>query len=72
MLAIWVLPSSKKLNATQQLKFEGKFNKDKGVYENIVYIPTSVENNFTPNFPERVPDMIYLCFPNNPTGTTLT
>lgn len=50
----------------------GNFNKEKGKYENIIYIPATAENNFIPEFPKEVPDMIYLCFPNNPTGTTLT
>lgn len=50
----------------------GKFNKETGSYENIIYIATNAENNFEPQFPEKVPDVIYLCFPNNPTGTTLT
>ena len=44
----------------------------KNIYENIIYIPTTAENNFVPELPKKVPDMIYLCFPNNPTGTTLT
>ena len=35
-------------------------------------MPCNKENNFEPSFPEEVPDMIYLCFPNNPTGTVLT
>ena len=43
-----------------------------GKYENIIYMPCNKENNFEPSFPEEVPDMIYLCFPNNPTGTVLT
>lgn len=34
-------------------------------------MPCIEENNFEPNFPETVPDIIYLCFPNNPTGTVL-
>lgn len=50
----------------------GKYNIEAGLYENIIYIPTNSENNFVPDFPEKVPDMIYLCLPNNPTGTTLT
>ncbi len=50
----------------------GKYNKETGMYENIVYIPATAENNFIPAFPEKAPDMIYLCFPNNPTGTTLS
>ncbi len=50
----------------------GNYNSESGVYENIIYIPATAENNFTPQFPKKVPDMIYLCFPNNPTGTTLS
>lgn len=37
----------------------------------IVYLPSTFENNFIPNLPEEKVDMIYLCFPNNPTGTVL-
>ena len=50
----------------------GKFNEETGKYENIIYMPCTSENNFEPSFPKEVPDMIYLCFPNNPTGTVLT
>ena len=39
---------------------------------NIVYIPFSAENNFTPNLPNEKIDLIYLCMPNNPTGTAFT
>lgn len=49
----------------------GKYNKNTGKYEKIIYMPCIEENNFEPNFPETVPDIIYLCFPNNPTGTVL-
>lgn len=49
----------------------GKYNEELGKYENIIYMPCTLENNFEPSFPEEVPDMIYLCFPNNPTGTVL-
>lgn len=38
----------------------------------IVYMPCTAENGFFPQPPEAVPDIIYLCFPNNPTGTTAT
>ncbi len=38
----------------------------------IIYIPMNRENNFIPEFPEQQADIIYLCFPNNPTGTTIT
>ena len=49
----------------------GKYNKNTGKYEKIIYMPCIEENSFEPNFPETVPDIIYLCFPNNPTGTVL-
>ena len=49
----------------------GNFNKETGMYENIVYIPVTKENNFTPSIPDEKVDVIYLCFPNNPTGITL-
>ena len=43
-----------------------------GKWSNIVYMPCVPENNFFPELPERVPDLIYLCFPNNPTGMAAT
>ena len=49
----------------------GKYNKEKGIYENIVYLPVTAENDFKPELPKEKVDMIYLCFPNNPTGTVL-
>lgn len=49
----------------------GKFNKATGMYENIVYMPVTNENNFVPELPKEKVDVIYLCFPNNPTGTVL-
>lgn len=42
-----------------------------GKWEKIVYLPCTKENNFIPALPETRPDVIYLCYPNNPTGTTL-
>ncbi len=50
----------------------GKFDPAKNRYSNIVYLPCNAENGFVPELPEGSVDMIYLCFPNNPTGTTLT
>ena len=50
----------------------GKYNQEKETYENIVYLPVMAENNFKPELPKEKVDMIYLCFPNNPTGTVLT
>lgn len=43
-----------------------------GKWENIVYLPCTAENNFIPTLPDKKVDIIYLCFPDNPTGTTLT
>ncbi len=42
----------------------------KGRYENIVYMDCLKENNFMPELPKEKVDLIYLCFPNNPTGAT--
>lgn len=39
--------------------------------KNIIYMPSTAENNFVPELPKEPVDMIYLCMPNNPTGTTL-
>ncbi len=50
----------------------GKFNPETKQYENIVYLPTSAENDFIPSLPDRKVDLIYLCYPNNPTGMTLS
>jgi LL-diaminopimelate aminotransferase len=41
---------------------------DSGRYEKIVYMPCTTENNFVPELPSEPVDMIYLCYPNNPTG----
>ncbi|GAB4310601.1 MAG: LL-diaminopimelate aminotransferase [Methanobacteriaceae archaeon] len=43
-----------------------------GKYEKLVYLPCTAENDFVPELPQEQVDLIYLCFPNNPTGTTLT
>jgi LL-diaminopimelate aminotransferase len=42
-----------------------------GTYSSIVYMSCTQENNFIPELPKEPVDLIYLCFPNNPTGTTL-
>lgn len=42
-----------------------------GHWSNVVYMPCSAENGFTPELPKEPVDVIYLCYPNNPTGTTL-
>ncbi len=41
---------------------------DKGEYEGLIYLPITAENNFTAEIPSQKVDLIYLCFPNNPTG----
>lgn len=43
-----------------------------GAWTNLVYLPCNAENNFVPALPTEKVDIIYLCYPNNPTGTTLT
>lgn len=45
---------------------------DDGHYQNLVYLPCTSENNFIPELPSQKVDLIYLCYPNNPTGTALT
>lgn len=43
-----------------------------GGYEGLVYLPGTPENGFVPAVPDRTVDVIYLCFPNNPTGAVIT
>ncbi len=43
-----------------------------GKWSNIVYLPCTAENGFIPSLPTEKVSVVYLCFPNNPTGTTLT
>lgn len=45
---------------------------DKGEFEGLVYLPITAENNFTAEIPAQKVDLIYLCFPNNPTGAIAT
>ena len=45
---------------------------EKGRYEGIVYMPCTAENDFVPELPSEKVDLIYLCFPNNPTGAVAT
>lgn len=45
---------------------------DSGYYKGIIYMPCTKENGFIPEFPEETPDLIFLCFPNNPTGAVAT
>ena len=41
-------------------------------WSDVIYMPCTKETNFAPVLPEETPDIIYLCFPNNPTGSTIT
>ncbi len=45
---------------------------EKGQFEKIVYMPCTAENDFIPELPKAHVDIIYLCFPNNPTGAVAT
>jgi len=45
---------------------------EQGEYEGLIYLPVTAENNFTATLPTQKVDLIYLCFPNNPTGATAT
>ncbi|MFR3728202.1 LL-diaminopimelate aminotransferase [Lacrimispora sp.] len=50
----------------------GEYDEVTGKWSNVIYMPCTAENKFVPELPEKTPDLIYLCVPNNPTGTTLT
>ncbi|MCD8124357.1 MAG: LL-diaminopimelate aminotransferase [Lachnospiraceae bacterium] len=50
----------------------GDWLSEEGRWSNLIYMPCTAENGFSPEFPQEQPDMIYLCFPNNPTGATVT
>ena len=50
----------------------GEYVAEKERWSNVIYMPCTAENDFVPALPEETPDIIYLCCPNNPTGTTLT
>ena len=50
----------------------GDYNPKTERYSNVIYMPCVADNNFAPELPKETPDIIYLCFPNNPTGSTIT
>ena len=50
----------------------GTYDSATGIWSNVIYMPCTQENGFSPEFPKEVPDIIYLCFPNNPTGASIT
>ena len=50
----------------------GVYDAASQTWSDVIYMPCNAENNFVPELPKETPDAIYLCYPNNPTGTTLT
>ncbi|MDY2790600.1 MAG: LL-diaminopimelate aminotransferase [Lachnospiraceae bacterium] len=50
----------------------GTYNPDTERVSDVIYMPCTAATNFAPEFPKENPDIIYLCFPNNPTGSTIT
>lgn len=49
----------------------GEYDKDKERWSQVIYMPCTAENNFVPAISEETPDLIYICCPNNPTGTAM-
>ena len=50
----------------------GEYLVDQQKWSNVIYMPCTAETDFAPELPTETPDIIYLCFPNNPTGSTIT
>ena len=50
----------------------GTYDPKAETWSDVIYMPCTAENNFAPDLPKETPDIIYLCFPNNPTGSTIT
>ncbi|MCX4306619.1 MAG: LL-diaminopimelate aminotransferase [Acetatifactor sp.] len=50
----------------------GTYDNSAETWSNVIYMPCTQENDFAPEFPKETPDLIYLCFPNNPTGAAIT
>lgn len=50
----------------------GNYDSASETWSNVIYMPCVAENQFAPEIPRETPDLIYLCFPNNPTGATIT
>lgn len=50
----------------------GIYQRETGQWSDVIYLPCSEKNHFIPELPKEVPDLIYLCFPNNPTGSAIT
>lgn len=50
----------------------GTYDTKTETWSDVIYMPCLADNNFAPELPKETPDLIYLCFPNNPTGSTIT
>lgn len=50
----------------------GTYDKNTETWSDVIYMPCTADNNFAPELPKETPDLIYLCFPNNPTGAVIT
>lgn len=50
----------------------GTYDPKTETWSDVIYMPCTKETNFAPELPKDTPDIIYLCFPNNPTGSTIT
>ena len=50
----------------------GTYDAATGMWSDVVYMPCTEDNGFAPALPEKTPDLIYLCYPNNPTGMAIT
>ena len=50
----------------------GTYDPKTETWSGVIYMPCTKETNFAPELPKETPDIIYLCFPNNPTGSTIT
>ncbi len=50
----------------------GTYDAQKETWSDVIYMPCIAENEFAPMLPDKTPDLIYLCFPNNPTGAMIT
>jgi LL-diaminopimelate aminotransferase len=49
----------------------GNYLPEQGKWSNVIYMPCTKETDFAPELPKEEPDIIYLCFPNNPTGAAI-
>lgn len=50
----------------------GEYSRDRENFDGVIYMPCLEENGFLPELPKETPDLIYLCFPNNPSGAAIT